>query len=54
MATIERRNSGVCPVPASHNREPTVVPSDTEADEPPPPDEPDYFFWGINELYVAP
>ncbi|MES2043577.1 MAG: hypothetical protein V4475_06855 [Pseudomonadota bacterium] len=52
MATIERRNDPVCPLPAGRERE--VVPRDTEDDAPPPPDEPDYFFWGINELYVAP
>jgi hypothetical protein len=54
MATIERRSDAVCPLQAGHNRERAVVPRDTEDDAPPSPDEPDYFFWGINELYVAP
>ncbi|MDB5676349.1 MAG: hypothetical protein JWM65_3331 [Sphingomonas bacterium] len=54
MATIERRTDQACPKPVDHDRADPVVPRDALAEPLAPGDEPDYFFWGINELYVAP
>ncbi|MDB5708704.1 MAG: hypothetical protein JWL96_774 [Sphingomonas bacterium] len=54
MATIERRTDHACPKPVDHDHADPVVPRNAGAEPVPPADEPDYFFWGINELYVAP
>jgi hypothetical protein len=54
MATIERRKDALCPKPGEHGRADQIEPRDADEDPAPDADEQDYFFWGINELYVAP
>jgi hypothetical protein len=54
MATIERPADQACPEPVDDDRTDPIVPRDANADPMPPANEPAYFFWGINELYVAP
>jgi hypothetical protein len=55
MATIQRRADAACPKQINSGRADPVLPRDAIAEPEPEPtvDQQDYFFWGINELYVA-
>jgi len=50
MATIERRGDPVRAVQSDETPDETAAPVEATDDG----EQPDYFFWGINELYVAP
>jgi hypothetical protein len=54
MATTERRKGAACPETTDLAGADPVAPGDVDADPALPAEEQDYFFWGINEFYVAP